>query len=225
MSSGKVQAMILRLNQRNKGYPARMSNATHNKMPTHTNKSNTTTTPWMSLLPLLLFFIGMLIIFFRGFPPSDKGFSIQSTISRGNRVVAIDTSDTPLYRWVFSTPSDYTWVSEKGALPVHEPAHISYGTGWTRPRPHVSDSVYTSLAAEEWETVEQWRKSWCREAPKFRPIPEDKPFHTVALRCHGYNATTFRLLKDELPIEIATLLRRATTSTDEIPRVTIEADI
>lgn len=191
-------------------------------MPIHTHKSNTSRIPWFALLPQIIFFVVTVILFFRVPSSADTGFSIQSTISRGNRVIAIDASDIALYRWVFTASSSYTWVSERGALPVHEPAYISYGTGWTRPRLHVSDSVYSSLSPEEWDSVEEWRRSWCGEKPTFRPIPDDKPFYIIALRCRGYSATTFNLLKDELPVTIEKLLRRATTSTDPSPRVTVE---
>ena len=45
-----------------------------------------------------------------------RGFTIEDTISRANRVIAIDAPDKPLYRWVFTTPEDYTAVTDAGAM-------------------------------------------------------------------------------------------------------------
>ncbi len=124
-------------------------------------------------------------------------------------MIAIDASDRPLYRWVFTTPEDYTAVTDAGAIAHHDPAQVSYGTGWTNPSPEHSDTVYTELTDDEWQRVEQWRTTWCYAAPALRKPTKDEVFYIVALRCSGYTATTFRVPHDQLPTDIATLLRRA----------------
>lgn len=193
-------------------------------MATNTGKSNTTLILWLVLIFSFFCFIGAPILFLSNYDQNRprQAVSIQGTISRANRIIAIDASDQPSYRWVFYTSSNSTRVGEKGTIYVHQPASLSYGTGWIQRDLDEFDSVYISLTPEEWENVEQWRTSWCREAPIFRSIAEDQPFYIVALRCQWHKATTFRLLKEELPVEIEGLLRRATMSTDESPRETIE---
>ncbi len=141
-----------------------------------------------------------------------QGFSIESTISRANRIIAIDASDNPLYRWVFTTPTEYTVVSDTGGRAHHEPAHISYGTAWTLSARQQDDTVYTDLTDDEWQIIEQWRKTWCQGAPSLRPVQNDEASYIVALRCSGYNATTFHVPSDQMPAAIATILRRSTHS-------------
>ena len=135
-----------------------------------------------------------------------RGFTIEDTISRANRVIAIDRSDKPLYRWVFTTPEDYTAVTDAGAIAKHDPAQVSYGMGWTNPSPEHSDTVYTDLTDDEWQRVEQWQQTWCQAAPALRPLKQDERFYIVALRC--YKVITFRVPQDQLPADIAVLLHR-----------------
>jgi hypothetical protein len=163
---------------------------------------------FLLFIPMILFACVAFAVFSR--PSSDRqAFSIESTISRANRIIAIDASDQPLYRWVVTTPEDYTVVSDTGAHAQHDPAQISYGTGWTNPNRQRDDTINTNLTDDEWQRIQQWRATWCHEAPSLRPIKSDEAFYTVALRCSGYTATTFHVPKDQMPPDIAMVLRHS----------------
>jgi hypothetical protein len=164
--------------------------------------------PYRIFIPLVPFYCILMSFLYR--PTSEyRGFTIEETISRANRVIAIDKSDNPSYRWVFTTPEDYIRVGDTGAIPQHDPAQISYGTGWTEPPQMWSNSKYTNLSNEEWQRVDSWRKDWCQNPPVLKPLKQGDTYYVVALRCRGYNASTFQVPKDQLTTEIVELLERS----------------
>lgn len=165
---------------------------------------------WIIIVMVPAAIVALLVLFMVAPSLSDRRpFTIESTISRANRVIAIDDSHTPGYRWVFTTPQDYMVIGDNGSRPQHAPARITYGTGWTQPSRLQNTSIATDLTDREWQLVEAWRTNWCQTAPVLRPVIGDERFYTVALRCRGFDATTFRVPSAQLPGAISDFLRRS----------------
>jgi hypothetical protein len=126
---------------------------------------------WQKRFPILLGLILIIILpyiifdIFSKSPPACQVPSIENAISRGNRIIAVEASDKPHYRWVFDTPEDYTIVDDNSQRAEHVPAQIAYGPGWTPTCRRPDDTVYTHLTDDEWQLVEQWKKARCKEGP------------------------------------------------------------
>jgi hypothetical protein len=138
-------------------------------------------------------------------------YSLQSTIMRGNREIAVEFSVRPRFRWVIATPLDGIIHQADGEYPHHEFAYITYGTETSGPPSMPGDrSSKMPLTDEEWQSIGQWRSVWCQGAPFQRPPAATEAFYTVVFRCTNYREIkTVRILPDQMPLEIAILLRRA----------------
>jgi hypothetical protein len=160
----------------------------------------------LPLLPILVFLCVMVVLFAQPAPPPQP-VSLEATISGGNRVIAIDASETPAYRWVVSTPTEFYRVQTTGTTREHDPAFLSYGMTWSAPTRTPNPTIERALTDAEWQSVEQWRTAWCQSPPRLRTSHPDPPFYQVALRCSEYRVVTFRLAPDELPLAIGRLLQ------------------
>jgi ribosomal protein L40E len=142
-------------------------------------------------------------------PPTLAPFSLEATISRGYRVIAIEDPEAPAYRWVISEPNNYTVVGDSGVHAEHQPAQITYGTQWSNPAIQQGSTRGTNLSAEEWQQVVTWQQIWCRERTADQQAITAPSKYVIAMRCQGYTATIFRVPQTAVPIKIAHLLQRA----------------
>jgi hypothetical protein len=133
-------------------------------------------------------------------------FTLIGAVSRGGRVIAIDYSEDPQNRIIFSTPITYL----NG---ITKPPDISYGLADVSKARSLTDYQHMSLNEQEWQFVDQWRQRWCQTAPKFRKIqPQSgEPFYTVALRCADSNLSDsnvkiFTVPVAQLPEAIRTII-------------------
>jgi hypothetical protein len=141
--------------------------------------------------------------------PSIAPFSLESTISRANREIAIDDPEHPSYRWVFTSPEDYTMAGSTGMHAEHQPAQVIYTNAWSQPVSRPSTHQGIDLSEEEWQQVQSWKQRWCRAVPDSRQAGPESSIYTIAMRCSGYEATLFRSPKITIPVEIARMLQRA----------------
>lgn len=157
---------------------------------------------------------------------TSHDYSLRSTVARGNREIAVEFSVHPRFRWMIAAPWDGIIHRAGGEHPHHEFANITYGTETSGPPSMPGDrSSKMPLTDEEWQSIDQWRSVWCQGAPLhlisgapevpvksiiYHPPAATEAFYTVVFRCIDHREIkTVHVLPDQMPLEIAILLRRA----------------
>jgi hypothetical protein len=132
--------------------------------------------------------------------------SLQSSVSRAFRVIAIEYADQPNYWWIISQPPD-----ADGMEPI---AYINYAPAWDRPKEpqEAAFNVSRELSTQEWERFDEWRKEYCKiRQTKAEAIQASS--YTVAIRCSGYtDIHTVTLTQEEIPPDIFAILTEVKSS-------------
>lgn len=132
--------------------------------------------------------------------------SLQSSVSRAYRVIAIEHSDDPDYWWIISQPPDATGMEQM--------AYIDYAPAWDRQKglQEIPSSVSRALSTREWQRFDEWRREYCKIRQTNAEAIQANSY-TIAIRCSGYtNIHTIILTQEEIPPDIFGILTEIRSS-------------